>query len=520
MSRVGFAVLAHQRPDRVAALARWLGTDGHPVAVHLDRRVGADALAAVRAGAASATVMQEHAPDWGRFGLVEATLALVRHLLGGDDPPDHVCLLSGACLPLRPIADLEALLAGNPGRDFIESVPVAERQWVEDGLSLERFTLWHPFSHRRQPRLFSAAVEAQRKLGVKRRLPDGVEPNLGAQWWCLSRQTLRAILDDPRLPAWRRFFHHSWIPDESFFQSLVRTVRPEAEPGPLLHLNRFNTQGRPSTFHDDHLDLLRGADHFFARKIDPDANGLYDHFLSRPKNHTPSSAFSGRIDETPFEAARQRVATEGQGALSAARMPKGNRLTYTQTEAPYLVLIGDDLDQLAALRDRIASDGPNLVFHGRLMRQGALAEFAGGGDYLPGNLPANPALRDYRASQFLARVLGSGRPQPSAFLLGPDDDQPIRVQLCSDPNARLVFLTPEQDLPARISHLRRPLPPNKPVPWLRVRRRRGKPSDFRAWHRAIDPAGLHDDLNGPAMRDLAQLVASDWADPANWQVPA
>ena len=520
MSSVGFAVLAHQRPDRVGALARWLSAEGHPVAVHLDRRAGGKALARMRdAVGPGAEVLQEHASDWGRIGLVEATLTLVRHLLARPNPPDHICLLSGACLPLRPLADLEAFLVENRGRDFIESVPVAQHQWVEDGLSLERFTLWHPFSHRHRPRLFSASVEVQRRLRLCRRLPPGVEPHLGAQWWCLSRETLQAILDDPRLPAWQRFFRHSWIPDESFFQSLVRTARPGGEPGSPLHLNRFNAQGRPSTFHDDHLDLLQGADHFFARKIDPDADALYAHFLSRTADRPSSGAFAGQVDEAPFLAARRRVAEEGRGVLGASRMPKGNRLTYTQTEAPYLVLLGDDVELLETLREQLVNSCDDLSFHGRLMRGGGKAEFADGAEFLPGNIPADPVLRDYRASQFLARVLWAGRPKRAVFLLGPDDDQPIRVQLCHDPNARLVFLAPRHELPSRIARLQRPLPPNKPVPWWRLRRRRGRPSPFLAWHRVVDPAGPPRSGDGVSVAELAELLRSDWSDPAGWQVP-
>jgi hypothetical protein len=69
-----------------------------------------------------------------------------------------------------------------------------------------------------------------------------------------------------------RFFRTTWIPDESFFQTLVRHLVPEDEI-----LNRtptflmFSDYGMPVTFYNDHYDLLVSQDYLFARKISPEA---------------------------------------------------------------------------------------------------------------------------------------------------------------------------------------------------------------------------------------------------------
>ena len=99
---------------------------------------------------------------------------------------------------------------------------------------------------------------------------------IGSQWWCLRRQTVEAVLNtiDTR-PDILRFFRTTWIPDETFFQSLVRHVVPGAEvenrtPTFLM----FSDYGMPVTFYNDHYDLLVGQDGFFARKVSPEAKGL------------------------------------------------------------------------------------------------------------------------------------------------------------------------------------------------------------------------------------------------------
>src|SRR5690606_19607968 len=134
----------------------------------------------------------------------------------------HVYLASGSCLPLRPVEELRTYLDERPRTDFIESVTTADVGWTVGGLNYERFTLRFPFSWRKHRWLFDGYVRLQRLLGVRRSMPSGVVPHLGSQWWCLTRQTLSAILDGPEREEYDRYFRKVWIPDESYFQTLVR----------------------------------------------------------------------------------------------------------------------------------------------------------------------------------------------------------------------------------------------------------------------------------------------------------
>ena len=86
----------------------------------------------------------------------------------------------------------------------------------------ERFTLYFPFSWRKNRYLFDAFVEFQRGVGLQRRIPNGIVPHMGSQWWCLTRQTLSAVLQDPDRKRYDRYFRQVWIPDESYFQTLSR----------------------------------------------------------------------------------------------------------------------------------------------------------------------------------------------------------------------------------------------------------------------------------------------------------
>ena len=96
---------------------------------------------------------------------------------------------------------------------------------------------------------------------------------IGSQWWCLRRQTIEKILDFVKKRRdVLRFFSTTWIPDETFFQTLVRHLVPahEIQTRPLTFL-MFTDYGMPATFYNDHYDLLLSQDYLFARKISPEA---------------------------------------------------------------------------------------------------------------------------------------------------------------------------------------------------------------------------------------------------------
>ncbi len=115
--------------------------------------------------------------------------------------------------------------------------------------------------------VFDGYTRLQR-LGVKRHIPLGLVPHLGSQWWCLTRRTLSAILNDPNRPIYDRYFRRVWIPDESYFQTLARLHSTQIESRPLT-LAKFDHEGMPHVFYDDHLQLLRRSECFVARKIWP-----------------------------------------------------------------------------------------------------------------------------------------------------------------------------------------------------------------------------------------------------------
>jgi len=431
---IGVILLVHADLGRAARVARIWAAQGCAVAVHVDARVprGAfDGVRAMLAGESRIGFTRRFACEWGTWGIVAATQAAA-HTLLADPAVRHVYLASGSCLPLRPAAELAAHLADHPDTDFIESVTAADVGWTVAGLNEERFTLRFPFAWRRRRWLFDRTVELQRRLRLCRRPPEGIAPHLGAQWWCLTRRTLDAILTDPRRAEFDRYFRQVWIPDESYFQTLARRHARRIESRSLT-LARFDSSGRPHLFHDDHAALLRQSNCFVARKIWPGAERLYAEFpapASRPGPPDPD-----RIDRlfARAEAERQRGRP---GLYNQARFPRKDA-ENGKTAAPYAVLQG--------VADLFPEIGPWLAratgftVHGRLFHPGRV-EFANGDAAAPGGLSDSAALRDHDRRAFLTNLVWAARDQRQVFMARPGETADLTWFMATDPNARILIV--------------------------------------------------------------------------------
>lgn len=435
--RLGVVMMCHDHLPLAARMVRIWAEGGAPVAIHVDAKVPQSAIDAMQAELADCdTVMApRRACAWGTFSLVAATQDAVETLLAAHPDLTHVLLVSGACLPLRPPVELRRFLARFPRADFIESVNVRDVGWTIGGLNEERFTLRFPFSFRRHRKLFDGFVNLQRRLGVRRKLPQGISPHIGSQWWCLTTATLRAILNDPRRAEFDRFFRHVWIPDESYFQTLARRHSVHIESRSLT-LAKFDHQGKPYTLYDDHLKLLANSHAFVARKIWPGARALYDSFPIASEGRGRDEEPATEQFEALLDRAAQRRLLGRPGLYMQSRFPRKDA-ENGKTSQRYGVIygLGDLFQELRPWLER--ETGADI--HGHLLCTHEV-EFASGAGIGPGALSANPGLRDLDPQGFLAALIRFSA-RPPVFLFSPRDLQSLNWFMATDPNAHLFVVT-------------------------------------------------------------------------------
>ncbi|MGR3502335.1 DUF5927 domain-containing protein [Pseudaestuariivita sp.] len=436
---VGIVMLVHTALDRAEQVARHWAKAGCPVVIHVDKSVPRRAHDAFRKALADVEDLRfsrRHRCEWGSWGLVAATQDASALMLRDFAEVRHVYLASGSCLPLRPVAELAAYLAERPKTDFIESATTADVPWTIGGLEEERFTLLFPFSWRRQRFLFDRFVDLQRRVRFKRKMPNGIVPHMGSQWWCLTRQTLSAILEDPERKTYDRYFSRVWIPDESYFQTLARQYSPRIESRSLT-LSKFDFQGKPHIFYDDHLQLLKRSDCFVARKIWPKADRLYDAFMGpHAEDQHRDEPSPGKIDRIFARAVERR--TRGRpGLYMHSRFPNYG-WENGQTAEKYSVFQG--FDALFRDFDLWLARTTGCQVHGHLFAP-ARAEFANGQPVIQGALSDAAGLRDMNPKAFLTNFTWNLRGERQCFQFSPADTQKIVPHFGTDPNAQVSIIS-------------------------------------------------------------------------------
>ncbi len=279
MAKIAFILLSHKNPAAIIRQAEQLTAAGDFVAIHFDARAPASDFdtihAALKDNRAVTFARRRIKCGWGEWSLVEATLQAVRAAIDAFPRATHFYMVSGDCMAIKSAEFVHEYLDAHDA-DYIEAFDFFDSDWIKTGLKEERLIYRHFLNERKHKRLFYAGLNVQKRLGLKRRIPDDLQIMIGSQWWCLRRSTIEAILDlIERRRDIPRFFRTTWIPDETFFQTLVCHLIPETEiQQRTLTFLMFTDYGMPVVFYNDHYDLLLSQDFLFARKISPEADEL------------------------------------------------------------------------------------------------------------------------------------------------------------------------------------------------------------------------------------------------------
>jgi hypothetical protein len=276
MAKIAYILLCHKDPEGIIAQAERLTDGGDYIAIHFDARARASDFDLIRArlsGNPSVTFARKRLKcGWGGWSLVAATLLAVRAAVDAFPRATHFYMLSGDCMPIKSAEYAHGFL-DREDVDYVESVDFLKSDWIKAGIKEERLIYRHYFNERTHKWLFYASMQVQGRLGLARKVPADLQIQIGSQWWCLRRRTMEAVLGfcDTRRDV-MRFFSTTWIPDETFFQTLVRHLMPEHEiRARSLTFLLFTDYGMPVTFYNDHYDLLLSQNYLFARKISVDA---------------------------------------------------------------------------------------------------------------------------------------------------------------------------------------------------------------------------------------------------------
>lgn len=279
MAEIAYILLCHKDAPGIIRQAENLTAAGDYVAIHFDRRAAAADYRRIRSALAGngrvVFARRRLRCGWGEWSLVAAALEGVRAAVAAFPAATHFYMMSGDCMPVKTAAFVRDYL-DREDCDYIESFDFFDSDWIRTGIREERLIYRHFFNERGRKWLFYTSLSLQRRLGLARPIPADLQIMIGSQWWCLRRRTIERVLEFCAARGdvmW--FFRTTWIPDETFFQTVVRHLVPAREiRSRTLTFLMFTDYGMPATFYNDHYDYLLSQDFLFARKISAGARDL------------------------------------------------------------------------------------------------------------------------------------------------------------------------------------------------------------------------------------------------------
>jgi len=108
---------------------------------------------------------------------------------------------------------------------------------------------------------------------MKRRYLEGVTPYIGNQWMILSRKFCEFVSYSPDVKRFKRFYRYTFIPDESFFQTVIMNTNYK---GAIVNDDKRTIDWvpmgtiklRPRDFTSKDAEFLIASQGLFARKFD------------------------------------------------------------------------------------------------------------------------------------------------------------------------------------------------------------------------------------------------------------
>lgn len=301
-----YIILAHKNPEQLKLLVERLDDNQSHFYIHVDKNVASAPFEVFQSFPNVHFVSPRENGTWGDIGIVKGTLNALKQIVA-DSRKGTVILLSGQDYPIKTNQQINAYLDENAEFDFIDISPLDnvlnDMEWVEK-LQFYKYTISDKRgNHVLIPRLFSKhfyTLKTVKKLAkvllfkpvllsrgmfysnlVTKRIPyQSVPTYAGGQWWALSSETVRKIVDFIDMnPAFIAHHQYTLLPDEIFFQSILMHLSEKDKAitcKPSVHYANWFRENcpLPVTFSSSDIEELKQQpdNMLYARKFDLEAD--------------------------------------------------------------------------------------------------------------------------------------------------------------------------------------------------------------------------------------------------------
>lgn len=273
-----YIIMAHRYPAQLYRLIQRLNDGDSDFFIHIDKTAEFTQFQTVKDFGEAVRFIDRVDSKWGGFGSVQASLNGLKAVRETGNQYDQVFLLSGQDYPIKSNEEIDAFFRTSPYSIFVDYFPIPNyKKWPGSDRGgwyrVDKYYIglkWHEFFRSKSMNLLATYLPF-----LRRKMPAGMKPFTGSQWWSVDMYALNYILDyDAAHPKYRAFHQYTFVPDELYVHMILANSTDERIVRSLTDTNkRFLIWEKPDSAHPNTLRktdfaAIKASDHLFARKFD------------------------------------------------------------------------------------------------------------------------------------------------------------------------------------------------------------------------------------------------------------
>jgi len=281
-----FIILSHKSPNQLRRLISIMDSPFFDFFIHIDLRVEiAPFVDLIKTEHSKVHFVKKRTKaDWGGFGLVQGTINSIEEVISSTNSYSHISLISGQDYPIKSNQFIHDFFEENLSKNFIAFEPFPVKSLNFGGFeriqhrSVNLKGRRHTYLPKKylnnssfKGKMLNSLLWIYEKITPKRVIPYNMKPYYGSQWWSLTYESIKSImeflLDNPKFIKYHK---ESLIPDEMFFQMIL--LNNEIIDTIINDNKRFilwnKESSHPISLSSSRLPEINMSDKLFARKFE------------------------------------------------------------------------------------------------------------------------------------------------------------------------------------------------------------------------------------------------------------
>lgn len=268
-----YMIIAHNQFLLLERLIKSLDDKRNDIYIHIDKKVKDFDFDRIKNAMRYSSIYftdVRYSIKWASFDMVKAEYVLLEKVFENDKKYDYVHLISGFDLPIKSNDYIHSFFEKNNGKEFVHFTRKELNSHEIDRVKAYHFAM----GRRNYFNRFITYFESKFANLLKINRIKNLEVQKGSQWFSITSEFAEYILSQKDFIY--KQFHHTFIPDEFFVQTLLINSKYKNN----LYMNDFDDnheacmrlidwkRGSPYIWHIGDFEEIKNSPCIFARKFD------------------------------------------------------------------------------------------------------------------------------------------------------------------------------------------------------------------------------------------------------------